>query len=159
MEEIELKREDFKKLLEEKLVKESVFITGNNSHVLTELFRDNYKVSPKIDESECLILSRLYFDRGVFEGIHIFALVKKNKSLQESLCHEDMWYMPEDIYEMLAFVMVEEKISKPGKRNLYLTRHVAVKDEEGKIIMIDKILDMMFGDDREIEIKMKKGFI
>ena len=33
MEEIELKREDIEKLLEEKLVKESVFITGNNSHI------------------------------------------------------------------------------------------------------------------------------
>jgi hypothetical protein len=137
-----LDREEIKKLLEEKLVKESVFITGNNTSMLVELFRENYHISPKIDESEILILTRTYPD-----GMHMFALGKKNKSLQESLYDENkehVEYMPDDIYEKLAFVMIEEKVSRPGKRILYFSRYVAVKDDEGKRIIIDKILDMIF---------------
>jgi hypothetical protein len=52
--------------------------------------------------------------------------------------------MSDEIYEKLAFIIIEEKIPKQGKRNLYVTRYVAVKDDEGKRIIIDKILDMIF---------------
>jgi len=157
LESSELDRDEIKKLLEEKLVKESVFITGNNTSILVELFKENYRMSPKIDESEILILSRIYSD-----GAHMFALGKKNKSLQESLYDENkehVEHISDDIYEKLAFVMIEERISRPGKRNLYVTRYVAIKDEEGKRIIIDKILDMMFDDKREMEINVKKGFV
>lgn len=156
LENSELDIEEIKKLLEEKLVKESVFITGNNTSILVELFKENYRLSPKIDESEILILSRIYAD-----GAHMFALGKKNKSLQESLYDENMEHVEhisDNIYEKLAFIMIEERISRPGKRNLYVARYVAVKDDEGKRIIIDKILDMIFDDKREIEIKVKKGF-
>ncbi len=140
----ELDREEIKKILEEKLIKESVFITGNNSSILTELLKENYHMSPKIDESDVLILSRIYSD-----GVHMLALGKKNKSLKESLYDENKGHITDDIYEKLAFIMVEEKISRPGKRNIYVTRYVAVKDEEGKRIIIDKILDMIFENEKE----------
>ncbi len=142
----ELDRDEIKKLLEGKLVKESVFITGNNASILTELFKENYRMSPRMDESEILVLTRIYSD-----GAHMFALGKKNKSLQESLYDENkesLEHISDDIYEKLAFIMVEEKISRLGKRNLYVTKYVAVKDEEGKRIIINKILDMMFDDKR-----------
>lgn len=139
------------------MVKESVFITGNNTPVLVELFRENYRMSPKIDESEILILSRIYAD-----GAHMFALGKKKKSLQESLYEENkehIEHMSDDIYEKLAFIMIEEKISRSRKRSMYVARYVAVKDDEGKRIIIDKILEMIFGKEKEIEIKVKKGFV
>lgn len=137
-----LDRDEIKKLLEEKLVKESVFITGNNTNILVELFKENYHMSPKIDNSEILVLTRIYDD-----GAHMFALGKKNKSLQESLYDENKErteHISDNVYERLAFIIIEEMISRPGKRNLYVTRYVAVKDEEGKRIIIDKILDMIF---------------
>lgn len=139
--------EEIKKILEEKLVKESVFITGNDRSILVELFKENYHMSPKIDESDIMILTRIYAD-----GAHMFALGKKNKSLHESLYSADMKHMSDKIFEKLALVMIDEKISRPGKRNLYVTRYVAVKDDEGKIIMIDKILDMLFDDKKDKRI-------
>jgi hypothetical protein len=154
LESSELDREEIKKLLEEKLVKESVFITGNHTPILVELFKENYHMSPKIDESEILILSRIYAD-----GAHMFSLGKKNKSLQESLYEENeehIEHISDDIYEKLAFVMIEEKISRPERRNLYITRYVAIKDEEGKRIIIDKILDMLFEKEKDIEIQVEK---
>ena len=138
-----LDREEIKKILEEKLVKESVFITGNDGPILIELFKENYRMSPKMDESEILILSRIYSD-----GAHMFALGKKKKSLQESLYDINIENISDDIYDKLAFIMVEEKISRPGKRNHYVTNYIGVKDDEGKRIMIDKILDMIF--DKEV---------
>ncbi len=149
----ELDREEIKKILQEKLVKESVFITGNDGPILNGLLKENYHMSAKIDESDVLILSRIYSD-----GAHMFALGKKNKSLQESLYDENkagIEHISDDIYEKLAFVMIDEKISRPGKRNQYMTRYIAVKDEEGKRIMIDKILDMIFDNERDIKQRRK----
>lgn len=136
----QLDREEIKKLLEEKLVKEMVFFTGNHNHMLVELFKENYNLSPKIEE-DVLIISRIYSD-----GTYMFGIGKKNDSLKESLYDDNKEHISNDIYENLAFVIIDEIISRPGKRNLYVTRYVAVLDDEARGMIIDKILDMIFDD-------------
>ena len=139
----QLDREEFKTLLEQKLVKDTVFITGNHTNLLVKFFKENYHLSPK-EESDVLIISRIYSD-----GTYMFGLGKKNESLQESLYDEDKEQIPEDIYENLALVIIDEVISRPGKRNIYVIRYVAVLDDEARNMIIDNILEMIF-EDKEI---------